>query len=125
MPYEEAYGPRHPVKLTRGGILHRLTGREEIAVNSLHWQAIDRLADGLAIEAVAPDGVIEAVSVPGARSFALAVQWHPEYRTRENEASLAIFEAFAAAARIRARPKRAAETRLTRKGSHLSHANPA
>ena len=102
VPYEEAYGPRHPVALTPGGLLHRLLGETEVAVNSLHWQAIDRLAEGLAVEAVAPDGVIEAVSVPGARGFVLGVQGHPEYRATENAVSLVLFRAFAEAAESRA-----------------------
>jgi len=78
-----------------------LLGKTELAVNSLHWQAIDRLAEGLAVEAVAPDGVIEAVSVRGALSFALGVQWHPEYRPTENPISMALFRAFAEAAESR------------------------
>ena len=45
-------------------------------VNSLHGQGIDRPAPDLFIEAVAPDGQIEAVSLPGAR-FVVGVQWHP------------------------------------------------
>src|SRR5438093_4458523 len=69
--YEEAYGPQHAISI---GLLHRLLGRETVQVNSLHWQAIDRLAEGLTVEAVAPDGVVEAVSVTAARNFALAVQ---------------------------------------------------
>ena len=102
--YEEAYGPRHAVRITPGGILHRLLGKTEIEVNSLHWQAIDRLAEGLAVEAVAPDGVIEAVSVASARGFALGVQWHPEFRATENPVSMALFGAFSDAAQARPRP---------------------
>jgi putative glutamine amidotransferase len=107
LPYEEAYGPRHPVALTPGGLLHRLIGKAEVPVNSLHWQAIDRLADGLRIEAVAPDGVIEAVSVREAGSFALGVQWHPEYRATENPVSMVLFRAFAEAAERQAKRRRA------------------
>jgi putative glutamine amidotransferase len=106
VPYEEAYGPRHPIAITPGGVLHRLLGQTEVQVNSLHWQAIDRLAEGLMVEAVAPDGVIEAVSVAGARGFALGVQWHPEYRATENPVSMAMFRAFAEAAEARARRRR-------------------
>jgi putative glutamine amidotransferase len=105
VPYEEAYGPRHPIQITPGGALHRLLGKTEVLVNSLHWQAIDRLADGLVVEAVAPDGVIEAVGVAGARSFALGVQWHPEYRATENPVSMALFRAFAQAAEARAQQR--------------------
>ncbi len=107
LPYEEAYGPRHPISIVPGGVLHRVLGREAAEVNSLHWQAIDRLAEGLNVEAVAPDGVIEAVSVAGARSFALGVQWHPEYRATENPVSMAMFRAFSEAARSWAERRRA------------------
>jgi len=71
-------------------------------VNSLHGQGIDRLAPGLAVEARAPDGVVEAVSVKGARAFALAVQWHPEWRFWEDKLSVALFAAFGEAAAARA-----------------------
>ncbi|MBU6498800.1 MAG: gamma-glutamyl-gamma-aminobutyrate hydrolase family protein, partial [Rhodospirillales bacterium] len=71
-------GKAHRVRLTAGGWLHRLAGTAELAVNSLHNQGIDRLAPGLVVEAVAPDGTIEAVRRPGG-GFAAGVQWHPEY----------------------------------------------
>jgi putative glutamine amidotransferase len=93
-PVEEQYAKVHSVSLTPGGLLERITGHREIRVNSIHAQAIDRLADGLTVEAVAPDGLIEAVSVTGAPAFALAVQWHPEWRFRECPDSTALFQAF-------------------------------
>ena len=93
----ERYRPKHPVALS--GTLARLLGGREITVNSLHGQAIDRPAPGLAIEAEAPDGTIEAVRVAGARGFALGVQWHPEWGYGENPASLALFRAFGDACR--------------------------
>src|SRR5258707_913589 len=57
-----------------------------------------RLAAGreLLMEAVAPDGQIEAVSLPGAR-FVVGVQWHPEYKPLENPFSRALFGAFSQA----------------------------
>jgi putative glutamine amidotransferase len=58
------------------------------------------------VEAVAPDGQIEAVSLPGAR-FVLGVQWHPEFRFAENPFSLRLFEAFGAACRARAEARAA------------------
>ncbi|MFQ5775452.1 MAG: gamma-glutamyl-gamma-aminobutyrate hydrolase family protein [Kiloniellaceae bacterium] len=111
------YGPRHPVSLTPGGELERLIGTREIVVNSLHGQGLDRVAETLIVEAVAEDGTIEAVSVKGAHTFALGVQWHPEYKALENPVSTRLFAAFGAAARARAaaragdpaRPARAAE----------------
>jgi putative glutamine amidotransferase len=96
-PLDVQYGPAHSVTLTRGGLLARLTGQEHFTVNSLHHQGIDRPASGLAIEAVAPDGQIEAVSMPAAQGFVLGVQWHPEWRWAENPVSRALFAAFGAA----------------------------
>lgn len=100
--FDVRYGPRHAVALTPGGRLAAILGAEAITVNSLHWQAIDRLAERLVVEAVAPDGVIEAVSVPDAKAFSIGIQWHPEYRAAHNPASRALFAAFGAAARARA-----------------------
>lgn len=95
------YGPRHGVTLTEGGLLHGLAGSREVMVNSLHRQAIDNLAPGLTVEAVAEDGTIEAVRVEAATAFALGVQWHPEYKVLNDPFSVAIFRAFGQAARER------------------------
>ncbi|HEX6110820.1 MAG TPA: gamma-glutamyl-gamma-aminobutyrate hydrolase family protein [Geminicoccaceae bacterium] len=104
VPPSERYGPVHPVRLAPDGMLHKLLdGVPTIQVNSLHAQAIDRLAEGLAVEALAPDGTIEAVSVENAPGFALAVQWHPEWRVLENPTSRRLFAAFGAACRARQR----------------------
>lgn len=76
------YGPAHPVTLRPGGQMAALAASAGIEgalmVNSLHWQALDRLGDRLVVEAEAEDGTPEAVSLRGARGFALGVQWHPE-----------------------------------------------
>jgi putative glutamine amidotransferase len=92
------YGPVHSVALIPGGVLARLAGSTEIMVNSLHSQGIDQPAPGLSIEAIAPDGQIEGVSLPRAR-FVLGVQWHPEYKVLENPVSAALFAAFGLACR--------------------------
>jgi putative glutamine amidotransferase len=79
-PYDDRYRERHPIHVTPGGILHGMTGgAAEVMVNSLHAQAIDRVADRLVVEAVSADGVVEAVTVRDAKGFALSVQWHPEH----------------------------------------------
>ena len=93
------YGPSHPVDLVEGGVLHKLAGEHRVMVNSLHAQGMAKLPDGVTVEAVADDGLIEAFTVDGIPGFALGVQWHPEWRTTENELSLAIFRAFGAACR--------------------------
>jgi putative glutamine amidotransferase len=95
----------HDIELERGGLLHKLLGKERVRVNSLHGQGIDRLAPHAVVEARALDGVIEAFRVPEARSFALAVQWHPEWKLMANPTSQAMFKAFGAAARERARER--------------------
>jgi putative glutamine amidotransferase len=89
------YGPKHSVALS--GELARMLGATEIVVNSLHGQAIDRLAPGLVVEAVAEDGTIEAVRVASAKGFAFGIQWHPEYAYAANPHSVALFAAFGAA----------------------------
>jgi len=90
------YGPAHRVTLTAGGLLASLAGAPEVKVNSLHSQGIDRPAVSLRIEAVAPDGQIEAVSLPEAR-FVVGVQWHPEYKAVDDPFSSALFSSFAVA----------------------------
>jgi len=95
-PNSQAFAPKHEVALS--GELAALLGRDRITVNSVHGQAIDRLADTLAVEAVAPDGTIEAVRVQGA-TFAVAVQWHPEWDYAADANSVALFRAFGDACR--------------------------
>jgi len=94
---EEQFGPKHTVTLT--GMLARLVGRDELTVNSLHWQAVATPAPGLVVEATAPDGTIEAVRFAGAPGFVLGVQWHPEWNWATDAASRAIFAAFGEACR--------------------------
>ena len=98
VPRQQQYEPVHPVRLVEGGVLNRLIGETEIQVNSLHQQGLDRLAADLTAEAIAPDGLVEAVSHRAKPRFLIGVQWHPEWRFRENPASLAIFRAFGEAA---------------------------
>mgnify|MGYP001824803830 CR=1 FL=1 len=104
-PLDVQYGPSHPVALVDGGLLRRLMGYDSVMVNSLHEQGIRRLADGVTVEAIADDGLIEAFSVDEADSFALAVQWHPEWKAADNELSVKLFKAFGDACRARARER--------------------
>jgi putative glutamine amidotransferase len=104
-PLEVQYGPAHEVTLEPGGLLRSLAAGDRITVNSLHSQGIERLGEPLAVEARAPDGLIEAFRVAAARSFALAVQWHPEWRVLANPFSRALFAAFGQAAAERVRLK--------------------
>ncbi len=101
-PVDVQYNMAHPVDLAAGGVLNGLLGTGRAMVNSVHWQGVDRLGDGLAVEATAPDGTVEALRVADAAGFTLAVQWHPEHRPTENPVSRAIFAAFRAAVSKRA-----------------------
>lgn len=104
-PLDVQYGPSHPVSFPEGGLLRELMGVDTFMVNSLHEQSVARLADGVSVEAVADDGLIEAFRVDDAAGFALAVQWHPEWKSTENELSTTIFKAFGDACRVRAKQR--------------------
>ena len=93
-PLDVQYAAAHPIEVVPGGLLARLLGSERVQVNSLHGQAVNRLADGLVVEARAPDGVIDAFSKPGAPGFNLAVQWHPEWQAASNPVSMRLLRAF-------------------------------
>ena len=67
---------RLPVRIVAGTRLAGLLG-ESTDAPCYHHQAIDKVGEGLVVSAWDPDGVVEAVEVPG-DNFALAVQWHPE-----------------------------------------------
>ncbi len=96
---EVTFGPAHPVRLS--GQLAALLGAERITVNSVHNQGLDRVAEGLAVEAVADDGQPEAVRITGAKAFAVAVQWHPEWQHWRDPHSARLLGAFGDAARAR------------------------
>ena len=93
------YSPSHEVHLVEGGLLRDLAGTDTVRVNSLHSQGVARLADGVTVEAVADDGLIEGFRVDGTKNFALALQWHPEWKVTEDSFSMAIFRAFGDACR--------------------------
>src|SRR5271155_2670399 len=108
---DERYGPCHPVNVMPDGLFAALSGgATEIMVNSLHGQGIDQPAPGLKIEATAPDGLVEAVSLPSAR-FVVGVQWHPEYKPLANPISRALFARFGDACREAAKGETATKRR--------------
>jgi putative glutamine amidotransferase len=99
------YAPAHAINIRPGGLLEKILGKRETMVNSIHRQGIKRLAPGLAVEATAPDGIIEAVSVRDAKSFAIGTQWHPEFKALGNPDSVKLFTAFGDAVRAHARKR--------------------
>lgn len=98
-PAAVQYADVHPVQVLPGGRLAQIVGRSSFEVNSLHGQAVNRLAPGLRVEAVAPDGIVEAFSVESAPGFNLCLQWHPEWQAASNPVSMQLFTAFGDAAR--------------------------
>ncbi len=100
-PVDEQYGPSHQIKLLPGSWFAELMGEEQIPVNSLHGQGINRLGNGLEPLAHAEDGLIEALHAPALSPFLRAVQWHPEWKANENPHSIKIFQAFGDACRQR------------------------
>jgi putative glutamine amidotransferase len=115
-PVARWYDDSHPVQVQPGGLLARVLGPEgaqrELTVNSLHHQGIQRLGAGLRVEALAPDGLVEGISVADAPQFALGVQWHPEMRIDDSPAARAIFTAFGQACRDRQAQRLAARRSL-------------
>lgn len=93
------YGPSHEVRLVEGGMLHQLIDTSSVFVNSLHAQGVEKLANGVTVEAVADDGLIEAFVVGDCPGFTLAVQWHPEWEVTQNKFSMVMFGAFGEACR--------------------------
>jgi len=93
-PPERTYGLAHPVDVLPGGLLEGIVGQRSIEVNSVHGQGVNRLADGLRVEARAPDGLVEAFSVADAPAFNLCVQWHPEWQAASNPVSMRLLRAF-------------------------------
>jgi len=83
--FDAMFDHRHPVELADGGMLSTAYAKGALDVNSVHFQGIGTLADGLTVEARAPDGLIEAYSARPNGAPLLAVQWHPEWGT-ENDA---------------------------------------
>lgn len=97
--FDGMFDHEHRIDLAPGGVLATVFGAQAATVNSVHYQGVDRLGEGLAVEARAPDGVVEAVSATVNGAPVLAVQWHPEWKTERNPQSQAFFQLFGRALR--------------------------
>lgn len=95
----ETFGHMHRVDVSHGSMLARVTGANVLDVNSVHYQAIDRLAPGLVANAMSLDGVIEAVWASGTSAPVFAVQWHPEWQAEARPHDLAFWSFVGQAAR--------------------------
>ena len=92
---EPADQPVHEILIKEGSMLHALCGKTSVMVNTFHHQAVKTLAPALTVDALSPDGFIEAAHEEGHR-FLFAMQSHPEfyYKKDGDDHSLAIFTAF-------------------------------
>ena len=79
--------PGHIVHVNRGTLLHRIVGLDELEVNSAHHQAAKDIPEGLVVNAIASDGVIEGIEAPN-YGFCLGVQWHPEYDINKGDSRI-------------------------------------
>ncbi|MFJ4192642.1 gamma-glutamyl-gamma-aminobutyrate hydrolase family protein [Pseudomonas sp. NPDC089534] len=95
VPRDQQYLPAHSVRVVAGGWLASLVGEVELQVNSLHNQGITAVPPGVRPEAVAQDGVIEALSYATSDTFQFGVQWHPEWHAANDATSQKLFKAFA------------------------------
>ena len=86
---QEVLDATHPIEVVAGSRLAEVVGAGERVVNTIHHQAIDRLADGFHVTATAPDGVIEAIEPDDDAWPLVAVQWHPEKADGQDEALFA------------------------------------
>ncbi len=89
--FDSMFDHRHHVDLVEGGMLSSAYGATSLDVNSVHYQGVGRLADGLSVEARAPDGLVEAFSARPNGAPLLAVQWHPEWAVDGNAESQIYF----------------------------------
>ena len=89
--------PAHEVEIVKSSPLYKCLSVTLLPVNSCHHQAIRELAPKLEVMACSPDGLVEAVHMPG-RRFVWAVQWHPEFSYKTDENSRKILRAFVDAA---------------------------
>jgi putative glutamine amidotransferase len=89
--FDRMFDHRHPVTLRKDGLLAGAYAKSQLDVNSVHFQGIGELAAGLTIEATAPDGLIEAYSARPNGAPLLAVQWHPEWNTENDQDSQIYF----------------------------------
>lgn len=95
-PNFERFRISHRIEIAPDSLLARALGHAH-EVNSMHHQGIDRLGDGVRPVAVAEDGLVEAVEVPG-RPFVVGVQWHPEELAKTDQHSGTLFHEFVLAA---------------------------
>lgn len=84
----------HTIEIDAPSRLARALGATEIAVNSLHHQALKQIAPGFHVTARAPDGIVEAIEPDDPRRPIFAVQFHPEWMVDDDPRMIGIFKSF-------------------------------
>jgi putative glutamine amidotransferase len=98
-PDVERWETAHEVTVLPGTRLRQILGKERVAVNSFHHQAVQDLGRGLVISARADgDDVVEGIESTAHR-FVLGVQWHPEGFWNRPQGFHSLFDALVEAGR--------------------------
>ncbi|WP_406492214.1 gamma-glutamyl-gamma-aminobutyrate hydrolase family protein [Streptomyces sp. NBC_00846] len=82
----------HPVAIRPGTRTARALGADKLEASCYHHQRADRLGDGLTATATAGDGTIEALELPSAGGWFVAVQWHPEDTAHQDPLQQNLFD---------------------------------
>lgn len=98
-PGHEGSEPHHAVSVDPASRIAKITGTDELRVNSSHHQSVLAPGKGLQVVARAPDGVIEALEWTGDANWVVGVQWHPERMVDDDEAARTLFDEWMAMAR--------------------------
>lgn len=95
LPHRDPLDPahRHTLEIRPGSLLDRVYGDGELRVNSRHHMAVDDVAEGFAVTAKCPDGIIEGIEYQSSDWFAIGTQFHPEADTA-SALDMRIFEEF-------------------------------
>jgi putative glutamine amidotransferase len=97
---DHEHRPRtHRVALQRGSFVEQVIGAGKVEASCFHHQRVDRVGEGLTVVARAADDTVEALDLPGARGWFVAVQWHPEDTAADDPAQQRLFDALVQAAR--------------------------
>ncbi|MEE2705029.1 MAG: gamma-glutamyl-gamma-aminobutyrate hydrolase family protein [Pseudomonadota bacterium] len=74
----------HEVSIRPGTKLYKIIKQSVISVNSAHHQSVKDLPEEVAINAIAPDGVIEGIEHQK-HKWCVGVQWHPEFTITKSD----------------------------------------
>ncbi len=107
---EDTFAFSHAISVAPNSTLHRVVQAGQLKVNSVHYQAIDRLGEGLVVNATGPGNIIEAIAATTTPAPIFAVQWHPEWRPDNRPHDLAFWHYLGEAARAEYIPAPGAES---------------